>query len=174
MSSNASRLPSRLPINVTAMTNEISAGQQALTISKLQRPSSLDTKLKLPSAGIKNLTFTHPSSTQHNVEPTRLRKPLKLNNRATQRNENNFTSLAGMQPLHEKFSHQKNLFHRKKIHSLNLRSRNLSPKKTKEDELRVENFQLRIELEKLRNEKNMILAEKEKLQAEKMGLTQEI
>lgn len=115
MSLTVSRLPSRLPTFNTATntTNAIDndvpteavAEQRTLPISKLQSPMS--TKLKLPSAGIKNIPTSPSSSTSsasstipvavnnnpvattnnnNNAEPvsnTRLRPPLKLNNNVT-------------------------------------------------------------------------------------------
>lgn len=65
---------------------------------------------------------------------------------------------------------KRNLFNRKKNHTLNLRPHS-SP--TEVEELRLENTKLRAELEKLRIEKTKILAENEQLHAEKKGLMQE-
>ncbi|CAG8529281.1 7310_t:CDS:2 [Diversispora eburnea] len=122
MSLSVSRLPSRLPTFNTNHTtnndasNETLAGQRTLPISKLQRSSSMSTKLKPPSAGIKNLPPSSPTSPtsptknpvattkNHNsaeqqtspihspVLHTRLRQPLKLNNDSTTRkNDDNFS-----------------------------------------------------------------------------------
>ncbi|RHZ80611.1 hypothetical protein Glove_134g205 [Diversispora epigaea] len=225
MSLSVSRLPSRLPTFNTNHTtnndapNEALAGQRTLPILKLQSSSSMNTKLKPPSAGIKNLSPSSPASPTKNpvattnnrnsaeqqtspihspVLHTRLRQPLKLNNDATMRkNDDNFSQFgrnvrvapfvpnskngkkasiaisnksSGLSGSRSSLT-KRNLFNRKKNLTLNSRPHNSS--QTEVEELRSENFKLREELEKLRDEKTKILAENEQLQAEKRGLIQE-